>query len=332
MSRKKKPDTVSGIIIINKHEGVSSHRIVSVMRKLYDTPRVGHTGTLDPMATGVLPILLGRAVKASEYIMAEQKEYLAEMRLGIATDTQDVTGEILSSSSEMPPEGEVVRVAQSFVGEYSQIPPMYSAIKQGGEKLVDKARRGETVEREPRVVTLTECEAAKLGDGLYSLRVVCSKGTYIRTLCDDIGKKLGCGAAMASLVRTRSGPFTLDGAYTVEQIENMTPEERIAAVTPTAALFSSLPAVCPEGRNLRLFACGAPVPQRKIRTSFPVGTLLRVMSGERIIGLGRVIGQPGEADGSVVSEKLFDLSLIPPEGSSKRNAEKEGLQSKEGSI
>ena len=316
MSRKKKPDTVSGILIINKHAGVTSHRIVSAMRKLYDTPRVGHTGTLDPMATGVLPILLGRAVKASEYVMADEKEYLAGMKLGVATDTQDVTGEVIFTSDVIPGEEEVAEAAASFVGEYDQIPPMYSAIKMGGEKLVDIARRGETVEREPRRVTIKVCEAKKEDDGTYSLRVVCSKGTYVRTLCDDIGKKLGCGAAMASLVRVRSGPFTLEGSRTVEEIEGMTPEERIAAVTPTAALFAGLPEAAPGTRLARLFACGSPVPQKWIRTSFSEGTLLRVTEGGVLIGLGRVVTEGGES--VIRSEKLFDLSLVPPEGSSER--------------
>ena len=316
MSRKKKPDTVSGILIINKHAGVTSHRIVSAMRKLYDTPRVGHTGTLDPMATGVLPILLGRAVKASEYVMADEKEYLAGMKLGIATDTQDVTGETVFSSDSIPNEDEVVKAAASFVGEYDQIPPMYSAIKMGGDKLLDIARRGETVEREPRRVTIKACEAKKEDDGTYSLRVVCSKGTYVRTLCDDIGKKLGCGAAMASLVRVRSGPFTLEGSRTVEEIESMTLEERIAAVTPTAALFADLPETAPGARLAKLFACGSPVPQKWIRTSFPDGTLLRVTEGGVLIGLGRVVTESGES--VIRSEKLFDLSLVPPEGSSER--------------
>ena len=316
MSRKKKPDTVSGILIINKHAGVTSHRIVSAMRKLYDTPRVGHTGTLDPMATGVLPILLGRAVKASEYVMADEKEYLAGMKLGVATDTQDVTGETVFTSDLIPDEEEVVKAAASFVGEYDQIPPMYSAIKMGGEKLLDIARRGETVEREPRRVTIKECEAKRRDDGTYSLRVVCSKGTYVRTLCDDIGKKLGCGAAMASLVRVRSGPFTLDGSRTVEEIENMTLEERIAAVMPTAALFEDLPEVTPGARLTKLFVCGSSVSQKRIRTSFPEGALLRVTEGGILIGLGRVVTENSES--VIRSEKLFDLSLVPPEGSSER--------------
>ena len=248
--------------------------------------------------------------------MADEKEYLAGMKLGIATDTQDVTGETVFSSDSIPNEDEVVKAAASFVGEYDQIPPMYSAIKMGGEKLLDIARRGETVEREPRRVTIKACEAKKEDDGTYSLRVVCSKGTYVRTLCDDIGKKLGCGAAMASLVRVRSGPFTLEGSRTVEEIESMTLEERIAAVTPTAALFADLPETAPGARLAKLFACGSPVPQKWIRTSFPDGTLLRVTEGGVLIGLGRVVAESGES--VIRSEKLFDLSLVPPEGSSER--------------
>jgi tRNA pseudouridine55 synthase len=305
-----------GILVVDKPAGITSSDVVVRLRRLMGTRQIGDTGTLDPMATGVLPILLGRAVKASEYVMADEKEYLAGMKLGIATDTQDVTGETVFSSDSIPNEDEVVKAAASFVGEYDQIPPMYSAIKMGGEKLLDIARRGETVEREPRRVTIKACEAKKEDDGTYSLRVVCSKGTYVRTLCDDIGKKLGCGAAMASLVRVRSGPFTLEGSRTVEEIESMTLEERIAAVTPTAALFADLPETAPGARLAKLFACGSPVPQKWIRTSFPDGTLLRVTEGGVLIGLGRVVAESGES--VIRSEKLFDLSLVPPEGSSER--------------
>ena len=318
MSRKKKPDTVSGILIINKHAGVTSHRIVSAMRKLYDTPRVGHTGTLDPMATGVLPILLGRAVKASEYVMADEKEYEAGMKLGFSTDTLDVTGEVLSRSDAIPDENAVKEAVASFVGEIEQIPPMFSAIKVGGEKLVDVARRGETVEREPRRVTVYSCEAEKLSDDEYRLRVVCSKGTYVRTLCDDIGKKLGCGAARSSLGRTKSGPFRIEDAKTVEDIEKMTLAERIAAVTPVDGLFADLPAAEPNPFLLKLFVCGAPVAQKKMKVSFPDGTLVRVMKDGALVGLGRARGEEGSRDSCISSEKLFDLSLVPPEGSSER--------------
>ena len=164
MSRKNKPDTATGVLVVNKHEGVTSHRIVQILRRLYDTARVGHTGTLDPMATGVLPILLGRAVKASDYLVSEEKEYIATLRLGVTTDTLDTTGEVLSTSDNIPDEAAVLEAAKSFLGEIEQIPPMYSAIKIDGQKLVDLARAGETVERKPRQVEIKELDVEKLSE------------------------------------------------------------------------------------------------------------------------------------------------------------------------
>ena len=191
MSRKDSEDTVAGVLIINKHQGVTSHKIVQIIRKLYNTRRVGHTGTLDPMATGVLPVLIGRAVKASDFLTAEDKEYSAEMTLGLETDTEDITGTVLTESDEIPSPDEVIKVCQSFLGETEQIPPMYSALKIGGQKLVDIAREGGTVERAPRKIRIDKIECEKISPKVYRLLVKCSKGTYIRTLCADIGKKLG---------------------------------------------------------------------------------------------------------------------------------------------
>ena len=155
MSRKQESnDAVSGVIVINKHEGVTSYRIVQILRKLYSTRKVGHTGTLDPMATGVLPVLVGRAVKAADFIVAEDKEYIAEMTLGVTTDTEDITGEVLTESPDIPEEESVLEACKSFVGDILQIPPMYSAIKIDGQKLVDMAREGIVVERKPRPVSI----------------------------------------------------------------------------------------------------------------------------------------------------------------------------------
>ena len=203
MGRKDKIDIATGVIIINKHEGVTSHRIVQILRRLFDTPRIGHTGTLDPMATGVLPILVGRAVKASDFLVAEDKEYVAEMTLGIVTDTDDITGEVLTKTDIIPSEEAVFEAIDSFIGEIEQIPPMYSAIKVDGRKLVDLAREGITVERKSRKVKINSIKAEKIEENRYKMVVSCSKGTYIRTLCHDIGEKLGCGAAMSALNRTR---------------------------------------------------------------------------------------------------------------------------------
>ena len=305
MSRKDSEDTVAGVLIINKHQGVTSHKIVQIIRKLYNTRRVGHTGTLDPMATGVLPVLIGRAVKASDFLTAEDKEYSAEMTLGLETDTEDITGTVLAESDEIPSPDEVIRVCQSFLGETEQIPPMYSALKIGGQKLVDIAREGGTVERAPRKIRIENIECEKITPKVYRLRVYCSKGTYIRTLCADIGKKLGCGAVMSSLERTRSASFTLEASHTIEELENLSQEERAALVIPTESLFADLPAVNINDFYTKLIKGGTELYQKKLRTSFEDGALVRLRHNNCFIALGKVTEFP---DGSAVKPvKLFEL-------------------------
>ena len=302
---KRKPDTVTGVLILNKYAGATSHHMISVCRKLYDTPRVGHTGTLDPMATGVLPILLGRAVKASDYVMMHDKEYVCEMKLGLTTDTEDVTGTVLTTSDDIPGEDAVLEAIGRFVGKIQQIPPMYSAIKVGGRKLVDIAREGGEVERQPREVEIYSIEPEKIDERTYRMRVNCSKGTYIRTLCADIGKTLGCGAVMSSLVRTRTGAFTLDDCVTVEQLDAMTFEERLALPKPVESLFLDLPALDLPDFFAKLIRGGADVYQKKVRTDYPDGTLLRLKNKGEFFALGRTM----TVDGAPVirSEKLFVL-------------------------
>ena len=305
MSRKDSEDTVAGVLIINKHQGVTSHKIVQIIRKLYNTRRVGHTGTLDPMATGVLPVLIGRAVKASDFLTAEDKEYSAEMTLGLETDTEDITGTVLAESDEIPSPDEVIRVCQSFLGETEQIPPMYSALKIGGQKLVDIAREGGTVERAPRKIRIENIECEIITPKVYRLRVSCSKGTYIRTLCADIGKKLGCGAVMSSLERTRSASFTLEASHTIEELESLSQEERAALVIPTESLFADLPAVNINDFYTKLIKGGTELYQKKLRTSFEDGALVRLRHNNCFIALGKVTEFP---DGSAVKPvKLFEL-------------------------
>lgn len=307
---RKKESAVSGVIVIDKHEGVTSFRIISIMRRLFDTTQVGHTGTLDPMATGVLPVLVGRAVKASDYIMASDKCYTAELKLGIETDTEDTTGEVLRRCDKLPSEEEFRAAAADFVGEISQVPPMYSAIKIDGRKLVDIAREGGVVEREARRVTVHSIDIERLSEDTYRLHVRCSKGTYIRTLCADIGRRLGCGAAMSALRRTESGGFTLADAYTTEQLEKMTLEERQALVVPTERLFCHLGECELSDFYAKLFIAGAPLYQKKLRRSYPDGELLRVTCHGSFLGLGRA-GRLSQTDDTPVlkAEKLFRLSL-----------------------
>ncbi len=296
---------VSGIVIVNKHGGVTSNDIVIKLRRLFGTRQVGHTGTLDPMATGVLPVLIGRAVKASENITAENKRYTAHLKLGITTDTEDTTGTTLSVAKTIPSEEDVLAVCASFVGEILQIPPMYSALKVNGRKLVDLAREGIVVERQARPITIHDLHARRLAEDLYELDVSCSKGTYIRTLCADIGAKLGCGGAMARLTRTESGPFTLAESVTVEELESMTEEERSGCVIPLEKFFLDAPAVDLPAFYARLARNGCEIYQKKIHTDYPVGTTVRMIHDGVFFALGQVREYP---DGSAIKAlKIFVL-------------------------
>lgn len=211
---------MNGVIIINKPQDWTSHDVVGRLRGIFRERRIGHGGTLDPMATGVLPVFVGRATRAVEFCENYEKEYVAGIKFGITTDTQDITGSILSSNDKKISREELESVLPEFKGELEQIPPMYSAVKIGGKKLYELARKGVEVERKPRKITIKEIEIAGESDGDFLIRFVCSKGTYIRTLCNDIGERLGCGAVMSSLVRVRAGAFTLDGAVSIEKVSN----------------------------------------------------------------------------------------------------------------
>ena len=213
---------MDGILNLYKPAGISSHGAVSRVRRIFGMKRVGHAGTLDPMACGVLPMMLGEATKLSEFMLAHDKGYTAGLRLGKTTDTQDTTGELLSESDDIPGPEEVAAAAARFAGKIEQIPPMHSAIKMGGVKLYQLARAGKSVERAPRKVEIYSI-AVTPGESVrdYILDVRCSKGTYIRTLCADIGAALGCGGVMASLERTQCGPFRAENAVRLDELENL---------------------------------------------------------------------------------------------------------------
>lgn len=210
---------MNGIILIDKPQGWTSHDVVGKLRGILHERRIGHSGTLDPLATGLLVVFIGRATRAVEFAEADRKEYIAGLRLGMSTDTQDITGRIISKETDIPDEPEVRIAIERFRGELEQIPPMYSAVKIGGKKLYELARKGECIERKSRHITIFGLEITGRSDNDYILDVVCSKGTYIRTLCHDIGAALGCGGCMSSLRRTKSGVFSVDNAYTIAEIQ-----------------------------------------------------------------------------------------------------------------
>ena len=210
---------MNGIILVDKPCGWTSHDVVGKLRGILHERRIGHSGTLDPMATGLLVVFAGRATRAVEFAEADSKEYIAGLRLGVSTDTQDTTGNVLNTCETLPSKDELIAAANGFIGEISQIPPMYSAIKMNGKKLYELARRGEIVERSPRKVTISKLELVGEDKCDYILDIHCSKGTYIRTLCSDIGDKLGCGGCMSSLRRVKAGVFSITQAHTMEQIQ-----------------------------------------------------------------------------------------------------------------
>ena len=210
---------INGIVNVYKEKGFTSFDVVAKMRGIFKQKKIGHTGTLDPDAEGVLPVCLGRVTKVCDLLTDKDKEYETVLLLGVCTDTQDLSGEILERKEVHATEDEVKKAILSFVGDYMQVPPMYSALKVGGQKLCDLARKGVTVERKARPVTIHEIEILSMNLPEVRMRVLCSKGTYIRTLCQDIGEKLGCGGCMKSLLRTRVAGFMIDEAIKLDELE-----------------------------------------------------------------------------------------------------------------
>ena len=239
---------MNGIVIVDKPQEWTSQDVTARLRRVFNTRRIGHGGTLDPMATGVLPVFVGRATRGVEFFEHAEKTYETVLRLGMTTDTEDVTGTVLTESPVCVTPEQVEAVLRQFRGEIMQIPPMYSALKVGGQKLCDLARKGKEVERQPRPITIHELTLLEAGENTLRLRVRCSKGTYIRTLCHDIGMALGCGAAMAALRRTEAGGCTLEESCTLEQVlETEEPEKLLRAVD---GCFQYAPALTISGREL----------------------------------------------------------------------------------
>lgn len=235
---------MNGIILVDKPQDWTSHDVVAKLRGILRERRIGHSGTLDPLATGLLVVFVGRATRAVEFAEADSKEYVAGMRLGVSTDTQDVTGNIISEYGTLPDRETVPAAVEHFIGDIEQIPPMYSAIKIGGKKLYELARRGESVERAPRRITVSSIDIIEQCGNDYVLKIACSKGTYVRTLCNDIGEFLGCGACMSSLRRTGAGAFSVDDAHSIEYIEAAAKDGRLSQILlPVDMLFSDIPKI-----------------------------------------------------------------------------------------
>lgn len=255
---------MNGIINVYKERGYTSHDVVAKLRGIFHQKRIGHTGTLDPEAVGVLPVCLGSATKVCEFLTDKSKTYEARVRLGVVTDTQDMTGKVLVEKPVQISQEDIQQIVSGFVGECWQTPPMYSAVKVNGKRLYELARQGMEVERKKRKITVHSCEIREFfpETSEFTMEVECSKGTYIRTLCHDIGERLNCGAAMASLVRTRVGTFSLGDAFTLSQIE-----ERVKAgtveeiVVPTDRVFEQYPKVTVTQDGIRFLQNGNRISQ-----------------------------------------------------------------------
>ena len=247
----------NGVIIIDKEPGFTSQDVVAKIRGICGQKKIGHTGTLDPMATGVLPVCLGSGTKLCDMLTDRDKEYVAELLLGVDTDTQDVTGHILVQRHVRAEEAEVRAACESFLGDYEQIPPMYSALKIDCKQLYELARAGNEEERRARPVKILELEILECRLPVVKMRVVCSKGTYIRTLCADIGARLGCGGTMQSLRRTAVGKFTLERALTLGDLQQLKDSGKLEeAVLPVDSVFEDCPALHVSEENLRLLDNG----------------------------------------------------------------------------
>ncbi len=235
---------MTGILLIDKPAGWTSSDVVAKLRGILRERRIGHSGTLDPMATGLLVVFVGRATRAVEFAESQEKRYLASLRLGLSTDTQDSTGRVLEEKPVSVSEEALETALKAFRGEISQIPPMYSAIKINGQKLYEIARRGGSVERRPRRITVYALKLAGRAGEDYLLDIRCSKGTYVRTLCHDIGQRLGCGGCMSALRRTEAGLFTLEGAYSLQQVQEAADRgEAERLLLPVDCLFAAHPAL-----------------------------------------------------------------------------------------
>lgn len=232
---------MNGIVIIDKPQGWTSQDVTARLRRVYGTRRIGHGGTLDPMATGVLPVFVGRATRGVEFFEHARKEYVTLLHPGLITDTQDITGTVLEQRPVELNDEKIEAALQAFRGDILQIPPMYSALKVNGQKLCDLARKGKTVERQPRPITIHTLEYQGMENGCLKLRVDCSKGTYIRTLCQDIGEALGCGGCMEALRRTKAGEYDISQAIPLQQV--LDSDDPGQYLRPVDSMFAAYPAM-----------------------------------------------------------------------------------------
>lgn len=280
---------MTGIICLDKPRDMTSFMAVKKASRLLGVKKAGHTGTLDPMATGVLVVMLGYSTRFIELLPEHKKSYTARVKLGITTDTLDITGKILSESPVNVTKEQLLSVTENFKGEILQTPPMYSALKKDGERLYDLARKGIEIEREQRKITIEKLEIYDFNGIEFSMDVTCSAGTYIRSLCDDIGAKLGCGAVMTELRRTSANGFSIENSVTLEELEKLVSEIRTdEVVTSVETALISYPEITVTNPQANRFHNGGALDYARLHGDYPVG-IYRVYSPQRkLLGLGEI--------------------------------------------
>lgn len=275
---------MNGILLIDKQPDWTSNDVVAKLKGILHQRRIGHSGTLDPMATGLLVVFVGRATRAVEFAESHDKRYIAGLRLGLATDTQDITGNTLARKDAAVTREALEEALENFRGEIQQIPPMYSAIKQNGQRLYDIARKGGEVERKPRAITIRDIRVIDQQEGDWLLDIRCSKGTYVRTLCNDLGQALGCGGCMSSLRRVEAGQFRVDKALTLSQVQQLADSGRIEELLlPVDSLFRQYPSCTAGAAQEKKIRCG-----NQVRTSLPTGDYRVYGENGEFLMLGRV--------------------------------------------
>lgn len=288
---------MTGIICLDKPRDMSSFMAVKRASRLLGVKKAGHTGTLDPMATGVLVIMLGHCTRFIELLPEHRKSYTARVKLGLTTDTLDITGEVLSTSDVNVTQEQLLSVCEQFKGEIFQTPPMYSALKKDGERLYDLARKGIDIPREQRKITIEKLEICDFNGTEFSMDVTCSAGTYIRSLCDDIGRVLGCGAVMTELRRTEANGFSIENSVTLEELEKLVSENKAESViTSVEESLMSYPEITVTKPQANRFRNGGALGFERLHGDFSVG-IYRVYSPDNeLLGLGEIKTEKGDLE------------------------------------
>lgn len=283
---RRKGLSIDGVLLLDKPSALSSNTALQRARRALGAAKAGHTGTLDPMATGLLPLAFGEATKFSQYLLDANKVYLAEVRLGLTTDTGDAEGRVTGASEARPSVEMILAACRGFVGEMDQLPPMYSALKRDGKALYEYARAGVEVERQPRRIRIAAIEVLHIDGDRFRCRVRCSKGTYIRVLAEDVGRALGCGAHLTALAREETGPFHLKDAVSLQELEAMGQAERLGRLLPADSFVLHLPVLSLSAAAAERICHG----QGATLPGCDVSGACRLYLGERFLGLGQADG------------------------------------------